>query len=149
MEEWKVKIWENNVTNEYLTYLPDYDVWSFPLEDWVYHSVAECALLYGAITGKVSATCDALMQFDKLNDAYDFAVKHIKADYVNRYNDFASFRLVSKMNDLLFLVDRFDELLTDRPEVWEIAVYTLAEEIKESGIKTVEKLSAFKNRYLS
>lgn len=133
-KEWNDIIWQNKTAYDYLYYLPKNDIWSLPLEEWIYHSVAECALLYGAITNKVAECCEPLLEVVELEELYNNAIKSIRRGYSSDFKDFASYRLIIKMNDLLYLVDNIDELINEDADIWERAIYSLADDIESSGI---------------
>ena len=136
MEGWQYKIWSNDTTIGYLSLFPEMkiDNWTLPLKEWIFHSLAEAILLYGAITGKTSKCSDALMWVNETEEMYKTAIKHIQDEYANKYKNFALFRLNLKINDLLTLENEFPRLIGDDYECWETALDVLFKEVKDSGL---------------
>jgi len=132
--EWKVKIWENDTALNYLYELPHADIWSIPLEDWVYHSVAECAILYCATTGLTSEICEALTAITEMEEIYNNAVKSVKKAYADKTPLFAKHRLAVKINDLLTLMPLFPSIIKERSDIWMDAIECLADEIDDAEI---------------
>ena len=61
-------------------------------------------------------------------------VKSLKDQYVNKFPEFAKYRLASKMNDLLLIEDKLPEIIQSEPNIWKEAIEDLADEIADSGI---------------
>ena len=101
MNEWKFKVWMNDTALNYLNSFPHTDMWSLPLEEWIYHSVAESSLLFAAISDTVPEICGPLMQTEETEKTFATAVRSLKEQYVSKFPEFAKYRLASKMNDLL------------------------------------------------
>ena len=134
MNEWKYKVWMNDTALRYFNSFPHADIWSFPLEEWVYHSVAECSLLFAAISDTVPEICDPLMQTKETEKVFAIAVRSLKEQYVNKFPEFAKYRLTSKINDLLLIESKLPEIIQNEPDIWKEAIEELADEISDSGI---------------
>ena len=92
MNEWKFKVWMNDTALNYLNSFPHTDIWSLPLEEWIYHSVAESSLLFAAISDTVPEICGPLMQTEETENTFTIAVKSLKDQYVNKLSCLISFR---------------------------------------------------------
>ena len=134
MNEWKFKVWMNDTALNYLNSFPHTDMWSLPLEEWIYHSVAESSLLFAAISDTVPEICGPLMQTEETENTFTIAVKSLKDQYVNKFPEFAKYRLASKMNDLLLIEDKLPEIIQNEPNIWKEAIEELADEISDSRI---------------
>lgn len=139
--EWKYKVWINDTALSYLNGFPNSDIWSLPLEEWIYHSLAECSLLFAAISNSVPEICTPLLQSKETEDLYLTAISSIKEQYVNRFPEFAKFRLASKINDLLLLKDRIEEIIQNDADIYKEAIEELAEEICDCKILPRESLA--------
>lgn len=143
MESWKMKLWENDTTLNYLFDNSDVmlDTWTLPLQDWIYHSVVECIFLYSAITGKDSQCSEALLMINELEDVYKMKIRQIQNGYTKKFEQFTVFRLQIKINDLLLLENSFSKIIGTEYDVWEVALDTLVKEIQESGIIDPDRVS--------
>ena len=143
MESWKMKLWENDTTLNYLFDNSDVmlDTWTLPLQDWIYHSIVECIFLYSAITGKDSQCSEALLMVNELEDVYKMKIRQIKNGYTKKFEQFTVFRLQIKINDLLLLENSFSKIIGTEYDVWEVALDTLVKEIQESGIIDADRVS--------
>ena len=134
MNEWKFKVWMNDTALNYLNSFPHTDMWSLPLEEWIYHSVAESSLLFAAISDTVPEICGPLMQTEETEKTFATAVRSLKEQYVSKFPEFAKYRLTSKVNDLLLIENKLPEIVQNEPDIWKEAIEQLADEISDSGI---------------
>lgn len=134
MEEWKLKIWEKETAVDYVASLPAADIWSLPLEDWIYHSVAECVVLFTALLNKDPKCSEGILISYEGEKLFRQAITSLKKTYVMDFKDFAEYRLLNKINDLLLLSSSFNDILGKDALMWQTIVENIAEEIEDEGI---------------